>query len=209
MGGASYGAIYGKGWDVLEDVLRPQLDELGDDPLWWGYGGAFAALHFGANRALELAVIYHRNGKEYEAILGDERFDFEFEIDYISIPLLIRNTSPRVANIIETYSLFGPYLDVKVNAEAPGIDEFPASVTERGFLDQLEPDNIDDEVNPVDFGFMLGLGIGIKSGPGRLRLELRGAAGLVDVFDNDDLGKNVEEIKNAYLLMGAGYALEF
>lgn len=208
-GGATYHTLYGDGLsDVLEDVLRPQVDELASDPRWWFYGGGFVSMHFNKCLALQLEVFYHRTGLQYDGVLAGDEFDFEFDIDYLAVPLLLKMTAPYYGDMIRPFMVVGPYLDIKLNAESDGLDGIPAAVTDLGYLTGVG-DDIGDEVNPVDAGVMVGVGLDIKAGPGYLQLEARGAFGFNDVFDSEELGLNAEEVKNAYLMLGGAYAFEF
>jgi hypothetical protein len=93
--------------------------------------------------------------------------DADIEITYLEIPVLFRYGSPISTGT--SLKLFaGPSLAFKLNAEATG-----------EFLGISEDQDIDDEVESVDFGLVIGAGID----SGRLTFDGRYTWGLMNIAD--------------------------
>lgn len=210
--GAKAGVIIsgfaGNGVDVLEDKLRREFTVLTDDPLVWVIGGLSFTLSFSQYFAVQPELLYHRSGKEYEGLINDEKKEFEFEIDYLTVPVLVKLSLPS-NHLFRPNVYVGPHISFKLNGDLDGLETLPATA-DLGVISELGGDSdIDDELNLVDFGITAGVGFDIKVGPGYVTLEARYMRGFVDIFDDDEVTENAEDIVNQSISFMGGYTYAF
>jgi hypothetical protein len=210
--GATLGTLWGQGTDVLEDELREDFIQLGDEAVWAGTAGLFAAVHFSDFAALQVELLYDRSGKGYEGTTRFSGTEYELAIalDYLTIPVLLKLMVPFLGDGFRPHLIVGPYLSARLSAQVNKLGELPPGVKSLGILTGFRAkEEADDETRAIDAGAAIGLGVDIRLGPGYLQLEIRGSSGFVGVFDERMLGANAEEIRNGMLWFTGGYLLEF
>ncbi len=210
-GGVIFSNFTGDGVDVLEDGMRMGFTVLSDDPQIFVIGGISGTVNFGRYFAVQPEILYLRSGKEYDGVLLGEEQEFSFNIDYLTIPVLLKLVFPANERF-RTNFFVGPHLSIKLNATLDDIDEFPPrGVVDLGPLDEFGRDeDIDEETSGVDAGITVGVALDIKAGPGYIVIDGRYMRGFVDVFDvGDGVSGNLEEIKNQAITLMAGYTFLF
>lgn len=100
-----------------------------------------------------------------------EDADFEFDVNYIQVPVLLKFGFETPAAQPNVY--FGPYMGFNTKAEVENND---------GSI------NLEDSAKDTEFGVVVGAGVDVS----KLRLGLRYTAGLTNVADDDfnDSAKN-------------------
>jgi opacity protein-like surface antigen len=135
--------------------------------------------------SLQPELMFVTKGAEVEIFGRNEGY---LSLNYLEIPVLVRVDVPVAANVAP-FVVAGPALGFLLSAKA---------VDRNG-----NTDNIKDDFENVDLGFIVGGGLGIPlSSGGVIDIEVRYEVGLADI--NDDRNFNVELENRAFFILG-GY----
>ena len=120
------------------------------------------------------------------------------KLNYFEIPVLAKLCIP--AGMVLPVFYAGPCLDLLVSAK---------SVATRNGVENEE--DIKEDMKLLDVGAVVGGGIDIKAGPGRLTLELRYTLGFLTTYEPiEELGEEItKDRKNGALSLIIGYGLDF
>ncbi len=147
-------------------------------------GGGHLRLGLTPSISLQPELLFMRKG--YKASeLGTE---FELNLDYAEIPVLLRIDVPMAA-AIRPFVYAGPYGAFEVACKVEG-----------------EDCGDDDDRTTFDFGAVFGAGLGFAAGPGSFVVEGRYDLGLKNLVDDDD-GDDALELKNRAFGLFIGYAV--
>ncbi|MBD3314343.1 MAG: outer membrane beta-barrel protein [Chitinivibrionales bacterium] len=210
--GITASTLWGHGSYVLEDELRGNFFQLGDNARWVLTGGLYLALHFSDFAALQTEINYCGLGKRYEgmsSITGDNE-TIDIHLDYLIMPIMLKLMLPFTGDNFRPYLAVGPYLGVRLNAQVKKVDQLNENINDLGILNAFRHESAaNGETRGVDVGSILGIGVDTRLGPGYFEFGVRGLLGFVGVFDEDTLGANAEEIRNAALWFTGAYHFEF
>mgnify|MGYP001627887288 CR=1 FL=1 len=138
--------------------------------------GAFMNLNIPASPiSIQPEVLYSQYGAKAEDA------DFEFNVNYIQVPVLLKFGFETPAASPNVY--FGPYMGFNTAANVENND---------GSI------NLEDNVNDTEFGVLVGAGVDVSN----FRLGLRYSAGLSNIA-NDDFN---DSAKNGALALTVGVA---
>ncbi len=164
-------------------------------------GGAFVALDFASDFAVQLEALYSMKGAKVTAELVDDAgnplgsFDSFFNVSYLEVPLLLRGTilpTRMVKPMVYVGPTFGFSLGGKLKNPAPGSG------------DEDLPD-----LEPVDVGAAFGVGASMSVAGRRLLADLRYTTGFTDIYKTDhsiNSGPVAESINSVFTLMvGVGF----
>jgi len=157
--------------------------------------GAFLAVPLSDQLSLQPELLYAQKGM----ILTDTEVGIEEEVEltlrlnYIEVPLLLRINVPTEGNIAPHF-LVGPAIGFKASCEL--------GVEEDGESFDVDCDEAEGDTKSIDFGGVIGAGVGIVVGPGEIVLGARYTLGLMSI---DDSGEDLD-IKNRTFSFLAGYS---
>lgn len=140
--------------------------------------------------------------------LGVSTVEGQFSIKYIEIPILFDILFPIGEKV--TPSIYvGPSVAFRVGVSGKMDDEdIPDNMV----------DSIKEQLSVFDLGMTMGIGFGIKAGPGKFTIDARYTLGLLSIYDSDAKvedpisGQSVEidkKDKNMALTFMGGYMFEF
>lgn len=143
-------------WDYLEEYKKPK-------------GGFIAGLSFGMGSAQKFEfqpeLLFSQKGIRF----SDDDDALYFKFSYFEIPLLFKWNYGTEEAAVRGFFNFGPYTSFLLNSEMG---------------DDQSSDNIEEEFKPVDAGLIVGGGIGIKAGPGRILVDLRYSLGMIPMLED-------------------------
>lgn len=144
--------------------------------------------------SVKLGAAYERKGSDLERT--DINTTGEINIDYISIPLLLK---AKFGNKIKYFVNAGPYLGIFLSSET----------TLNAYSGNPEINiNNDSSTKKTDFGISTGIGIEIPVGhSGAFTIEVRDNFGLTNISESKET--NAPEIKNNTANLIIGYAFKF
>jgi hypothetical protein len=152
-------------------------------------GGAFVALDFAPDLAIQVETLYSMKGAKLVSERTDEEgnplgtFDTFVNLTYLEVPVLLRGTLLRGSPVQPMYYLgptVGFNLGGRMESEVPG------------FRSQDLTD-----LKAVDLGLALGVGAGFKLHRQKILTEVRYTTGFSDIYDIQD---NFESINHAFSL---------
>jgi hypothetical protein len=134
--------------------------------------------------SLQPELLYVTKGADVEFFGEDVGY---IALNYLEVPVLLRVDVP-VAGSVAPFIVAGPALGFVVSAKAVDNDG--------------DTENIKDDVEALDLGFILGGGLGIPlSSGGLLEIEARYEHGLSNI--DDDPNADVELKNRAFFILGA------
>lgn len=189
--GAKLGASFST-WDLDPEEDLETLTAL--------TGGGFVRIGFGGF-SIQPELMFVRKGTEFATGTDD---DFEVRVDYVEIPLLLRYDIGLVGAPLSPYLYAGPAVAFEVACEfagsSGGVD---ATIDCDDAAAELGEDFEHEE---MDFGVMVGGGVGFGLGPGRLLVEGRYTWGLRDLLEPDPT-EGPAELKNRSGAVLVGYSV--
>lgn len=132
-------------------------------------GGIFLNYRFNDYWALQPEVIYSKNGAELDAGLTGENGSVQYDLHYLTIPVLAKFYIPT-GSLATPHIYAGPQVGFKLYGEA-------------------NSNELDDKLKDTTFGLAFGAGVNldVASSPSdfirTVGLDARYALGLTDVFD--------------------------
>jgi opacity protein-like surface antigen len=144
-------------------------------------GGLFVVWPATSRVALQTEALYSQKGAQME----EEGASAKIKLDYVDVPVLARFSSP-VSGGTSFHVFAGPSFNFRVSAKA-----------ESSFEDEDESEDIDDDVERFDLGFVAGAGLEF----GRFVVDGRYTWGLSNI--NKDESEDVK-IKNRVFAVMAG-----
>jgi hypothetical protein len=200
-GGVSWGLFRNSGF--LTDALKSAIPNVKPEPFFsWTASLSFTRDILKRIFATQLEIVYMRLGQSWDIGNGNH---FQFRTDYVQFPLLFKFMVP-VSQVAIPNVYIGPAIAFALRSRTQDLDKLPVQLesTSRFFsrFNIREPD-WDYARNPVDVGFVTGLGVQIPAGPGTVELDLRYNHSALNVFNFNDSGK----IRNYAFLVLVGYSL--
>ncbi|MBP6876070.1 MAG: PorT family protein [Candidatus Eisenbacteria bacterium] len=193
--GLDMATMGGDGWDVMEQASEGWTVDKGY--LVGPTGGVFAALPLGeGNLGLQVEIFYVMKGAKGEWTGQGVSFTEKIKNDYIEIPVLISYVFETGGSARPTV-FAGPFAAFSVGSKLQ-YQNPPES-----FPGEVDVEN----ARSVDFGAVLGAGIGFGLGTGELSFEARYTMGLQNVYEDVDAADRVEG--KTYMVEADGSALEF
>jgi hypothetical protein len=177
LGGANFSTI----------VFTPDLEfdvDGGTSPI----GGAFLGLDLGESLSVETRVMFVRSSGDIDASADRLRATGEAQVDYLSVPLLVRVRLPGHA--VAPFLVAGPELGFKTGAQL------------RATVNGLTEDDPEFDENIASRHYSLNIGGGLEIPAGKITVILEGlySHGLNDI----DEGRDVEEAKIRGFRLTAG-----
>jgi len=152
-------------------------------------GGGFFFLPFSDYFGLQAEVLYVTKGAVHEEDFNGQPLKTTLDLVYLEIPVLARLTIPTSVRVTPTI-FAGPALGLKIKGQQ-----------EAEYQGQSTSEEIEG-LKSTDFGLVLGGGLDVDTGYGKILVDLRYEFGLTNILEEGD-------IKNgAFLIMG-GYSLNF
>ena len=146
-------------------------------------GGLFVVWPATSRVALQTEALYSQKGAQME----EDGASGKIKLDYVDVPVLARFSSP-VSGGTSFHVFAGPSFSFRVSAKA-----------ESSFEDEDESEDIDDDVERFDLGFVAGAGLEF----GRFVVDGRYTWGLSNINKNKDETDDVK-IKNRVFAVMAG-----
>ncbi len=157
-------------------------------------GGIAGAYNFNNMWALKLGAGYERKGTDFERT--DISAKGKFNLDYLSIPLLVR---AKFGKKVKFFVNAGPYLGILLNSKTK-IDAY-------GGNPETEINN-DSTTEKTDFGLSGGIGVEIPVGKsGAFTVEARDNLGMTNVSKSKETGAPEIKLNTANLMVG--YTFQF
>ena len=162
------------------------------------FGFAFgAAVEIGISEmfSIQPEVLYSQHGFKFSETLLDETIDFNFNHNYLQIPILAKVKFG--GDPVGFHVAVGPHIGF-------GIGDVKSEAT---FMGETEEDTSsweDAGFKTLDFGITGGAGVSFAAGPGSLGIDVRyqfGLANFLDEPEGDDF------IKNRNLQIGLSYLI--
>jgi opacity protein-like surface antigen len=127
---------------------------------------------------IESGIYYTQKGVSFSESIDffGEMMDFKgkLKLDYIEVPVLAK-ISLGPPGPLSPHLLVGPYVGFNLNAEF--------DISSNG---ESESEDISDDINSTDFGFLAGVGVDFNLGLTKLNIQARYTFGLNDISDDID-----------------------
>ena len=171
------------GFKLGAAITKPSFDpDFDAESITTFGGGGHLRLGLSPSISLQPELLFMRKG--YKATeLGTE---FELNLDYAEIPVLLRIDVPMAA--VRPFVYAGPHAAFEVACK---VDD--------------EDCGDDDDRATFDFGATFGAGLGFAAGPGSFVVEGRYDFGLKNLVDDDE--EDALELKNRAFGLFVGYAV--
>lgn len=140
-------------------------------------GGGFITGNINSILAIQPEILFVMKGAE-------EPDDYEVELNYLEIPVLIKLSMP--GGIVAPKLFLGPAFAMKLISN---------EVYEDGYWVEI------DYLTDIDFGLVIGAGIDLDTGYGKIVIEARYTLGLVTIKDEEGY-----DIENDVISFMAGYS---
>ena len=138
---------------------------------------------------VEIDVLYLPKGIRYEGTISGFKFDYKIHINEISVPVLLKFNLPVQG--INPYLLGGGEIAYVAQAKYEYSDD-----------DGSGSDDIKDDVSSIDYGLVLGGGLGISMSGINLVAELRYHLGFADLVKDPEEGDPTMKSNMLLLLVG-------
>ena len=149
--------------------------------------GGFGVWPLGGPTALQVEALFSQKGAKFSESL--ENLEATLELDYLDLPVLLRVQGP-VFGSNRLHFFGGPSVSFRLAARSK------LSSTGQQF-DQGSIDNIEDDIEPFDFGILAGAGIDIGR---RIVIDARYSWGLSTI--NKDTSDGIEIKNRLFSIMG-------
>jgi hypothetical protein len=136
--------------------------------------GGFASFSLGEMFFLQPEVLYSQKGGRGEITLEGTPVDWGFDIDYLSVPVLLGVAFPLESSTVEPRLFAGPEVNFEIGCSI--VAEF-AGVS--------ASEDCGDITESVDFGLVFGAGIAFGLDSFDLLLDARYGLGLTDIGSGD------------------------
>jgi hypothetical protein len=127
--------------------------------------GGFVAFNLSSEFDLQAEILFSQKGATYDFNEQDVVASYHFNFTYIEIPILLKAYIPLQSAVIRPVLYAGPFLSFKAGAKTK------YEITAYGESQSGEEDMIG--VKSTDFGGIIGAGVEIKAGTGKIGLEAR------------------------------------
>lgn len=176
-GGISLGWFSGSSWeDYIEFSEQYSGISISETPYLSFAGGGYLEMMFLENVGIVTEFSYARLGQSYEYAYYGYTFEGSFTQDVLQLPVLLKLSTGRRTGV---FLSFGPAFNFLL-----GDFEFEESGAGVSVSDSVEPDNT------TVVAFLIGAGVDVEEGPGKLTVEARYGRNLTDAFDVDPLDTN-------------------
>lgn len=150
--------------------------------------GGFASFSFGETFFLQPEVLYAQKGGRGEITFDGIPVDWGFDIDYLSVPVLLGLSFPLESGTVEPRLYAGPEVNFELACSL--VAEFGGT---------SESEDCGELTESVDFGAVFGAGIAFGLDAIDLLLDVRYGLGLTDIGSGDG-----QSIKNRSWQFTAG-----
>lgn len=179
-GGINLSEINASGNELLNVVLTDKVQPV---------GGIFLTFNTADSFWIQPELLLSTKGSRIEVGRPDQRI----RLRYLEVPVLFRYAAPA-GSTVQLHLFGGPYIARLFDADLDPVGPGQSSDLSDGFAS-------------VDFGWVVGLGLGVGHG----RFDLRYSGGLTDVADSPDLagavpvpaGSDVTFRNRGFVLMAA------
>lgn len=140
-------------------------------------------------------LLYSNKGAKYEETFEGQIFKIAVILNYLEMPLLFKYNFGMMGDSQWMPNVYaGPYAAYRLNGK------FKVK-----YDGQTETEDIEsDEMNTMDYGLVLGAGLDVPAGGGKISLDLRYSLGLANTAKNEP-GQN-EKTRNRVLQAMVGYS---
>lgn len=150
-------------------------------PLLGISGGAYFSYKLSDVFEIQPGVYFSRKGAKEKGVTDTETFDYDFALDYIEVPLLLKVSFPIEKLLIRPIVFAGPAISFNTNAKISRV------------IDGYAYDVSYDYIKSTEFSFILGAGVSIPSKHYDWGFDLRYILGLTQI---DDSGENLSAKNN-------------
>lgn len=150
--------------------------------------GGFAVLPVGGALAVQIEALFSQKGAKFS--VDEENLEAALELDYLDVPIMLRIDGPVLGNN-RLHFFGGPSLAFRLGARRKLSDE--SFEYTQGSIDDIE-----DDIEPFDYGIVAGVGLDIGR---RIVIDGRYTWGLSAI--NKDTSDGVE-LKNRVFSILAG-----
>lgn len=144
-------------------------------------GGAYFSYKLSDGLEIQPEVYYTRKGAKEKGITDTETFDYDFALDYIEVPLLLKISFPIEKLLIRPIVFAGPAISFNTNAKISRV------------INGYTYDVSYDYIKSTEISLILGAGISIPSKHYDWGFDLRYVIGLTKI---DDSGENLNAKNN-------------
>lgn len=204
IGGINMSLQWGEGSQEIDDNMASALNAT-KSPFWGAMCGLYFDFCLNAMFDLQFETLYSRKGKRYSFTTADTTGDKEYSallrLEYIEIPVLLKFKLPLDLPMGINIML-GPDFAYMINARN--------ILKDKNTREELTAGWLWDDANHFDLGGILGAGIEMKLGPGRLLFDIRYTLNIMDITGNDpDMFLGTDKIlRNSGLNVLIGYGFE-
>lgn len=150
--------------------------------------GGFAVLPVGGALAVQIEALFSQKGAQFSA--DEENLEATLELDYLDVPIMLRIDGPLLGNN-RLHFFGGPSLAFRMGARSKLSDE--SFEYAQGSIDDIE-----DDIEPFEYGIVVGAGLDIGR---RVVIDGRYTWGLSTI--NKDTSDGIE-LKNRVFSFMAG-----
>jgi hypothetical protein len=187
------------------------MTNIGDPYAAFGINvGVYMIVNFGRYLGLQMEMDFAQKGYQfdYEAYDGFNYWPAtnRWVFNYLEVPILLKFKAP---GRVSPYGILGGYLSLFLNGTVENVFDEQAA---QDFFDQYSPysnpadfADVGVEFNPMDFGWVAGVGVDFAVGSLIFNAELKYSGGLGDAV-SDDLRLVYFSNGSVVLSVGAGWA---
>jgi hypothetical protein len=144
--------------------------------------GGFVAFNLSSEFDLQAEILFSQKGATWDFNEQDVVASYDFNFTYIEIPILLKANIPLQSAVVRPVLYAGPFLSFKAGAKTK------YEITAYGESQSGEEDMIG--VKSTDFGGIIGAGVEIKAGKGKIGLEARYGISLSNMSTEGDTTKH-------------------
>jgi hypothetical protein len=156
-------------------------------------GGGFIAFRLGKVVVLQPEVLYSQKGARQREEFLDEVIKVWYKLNYLEIPVCVKLMFP-VQGKVKPNLFLGPYFGVMITDPRGKVE-----------IDGLTMEEDLEGIKDTDFGMVLGGGIDIGLGKGRIVFDVRYTLGLTTIIEEELFEENVDLKNNAFSFL-LGYS---
>lgn len=171
----------------LANMHGDDVEDFGQEARMGLCVGGFLGFGLGNVVVIQPELLYSQKGIAADEGIGEA----VMKVDYIDIPVAVKLMVPVKGNIQPFFSA-GPYFAYNINATM--------SFSNNGSHSE---EDLGDEIKDMDFGAVLGGGLGFKLPKGQIIFDVRYGLGLTSIDESD--GEQAD-VKNDAFSFTLGYA---
>jgi hypothetical protein len=156
-------------------------------------GGGFIAFRLGKVVILQPEVLYSQKGARQREEFLDEVIKVWYKLNYLEIPICIKLMIP-VQGKVKPNLFLGPYFGVMITDPRGKVE-----------IDGLTMEEDLEGVKDTDFGMVLGGGVDIGLGKGKMVFDVRYTLGLTTIIEYELFEENIDLKNNAFSFL-LGYS---